>query len=479
MNNKNFFKHFLTIGIGTFMNLVIGFFTTPIITRIVDPAEYGQFSIFTIYSNMAVMILCLGLDQALVRYYYQSENIKYKKKLLYSCVWLPVMIGSIVSIVFILNSIYNVVQFEFNTTITVLLCVYTLIQIIYRFSMVIIRLNYNSKLYSRLQVLLKVIYIILALALIYALEKNFLLLLCIATVVSSFICLIVSIFAQKHIWNLFDNDYKKIKINYKELIKYSYPFIFSMGIAVLFQAVDKLSLNYFCGYSTVGVYSSAMSLVHIFSIIQTTFNTLWSPMAIEHYTRNPNDKKFYQEGNLIITIIMFFIGINLILFKDLFAVILGEKYREAAYVFPFLIFNPIMYTISETTVNGLVFMKKSKSQVIVTLGACIANIIGNFILIPLIGSKGAAISTGISYIIFFTLRTVLSNKYYYIDFKLKRFYIITFVVSLYALYNTFVPTNIFGIIGYLLCMAILTLLYRKEISKYLNVLLKKIKKEGI
>lgn len=79
MQNKGFLKHFFMIGIGTALNLLIGLLTTPIITRIVDPIEYGQLSIFTIYSNVAVMVLCLGLDQALVRYYYQSEDKKYKK----------------------------------------------------------------------------------------------------------------------------------------------------------------------------------------------------------------------------------------------------------------------------------------------------------------------------------------------------------------------------------------------------------------
>lgn len=466
MDSKNFLKHFFTIGFGTFLNLLIGLFTTPIITRMVDPTEYGQLSIFTIYSNVAVMVLGLGLDQALVRYYHQSNDIRYKKKLLYICVLLPTITGIIGSALLIFNSIYQIVPFEFNTTITVLLCVYTMIQILYRFSMAIIRLNYNSKLYSKLQVLLKIIYISLAISLIFIIQKNSLLLLCIATVVSSFVCLIVSIVSQKTIWNFFDKEYQKIKIDYKELLKYSYPFIFSMGIAVMFQAVDKLSLNYFCDYSTVGVYSSAMSLVHIFSILQTTFNTLWSPMAIEHYTKDPDDKNFYQKGNTLITIVMFFLGINLILFKDLFALFLGTKYREAAYVFPFLIFNPIMYTISETTVNGLVFKKKSNCQVIVALGACISNIIGNFILIPIIGSKGAAISTGISYIIFFTLRTILSNRYFYVDFKLKKFYFITFVVILYALYSTFIPMNIIGIVGYVVCISILIILYKQEIKEY-------------
>ena len=132
-----------------------------------------------------------------------------------------------------------------------------------------------------------------------------------------------------------------------------------MGITILFQTADKLALNAYGTYSDVGIYSSTMTLVNVFAIVQTSFNTLWAPMAVEHYSKDPNDKSLYYKGNQIITVIMFFIGLTLILFKDVFALLLGEKYREAAYILPFLIFNPIMYTISETTVNGLVCRRKS------------------------------------------------------------------------------------------------------------------------
>lgn len=479
MKKNNFLKHFTIIGMGTFFNLILGLITTPFITRMVDPIEYGQLSIFTMYSNIAVMVLCLGLDQAIVRYYYNSKKVEYKRKLLYMCIWCPVLISIILGIGIVLLSVFDIFKFEFSSFIMVMLAIYTIIQIIYRFSLLIVRLEYKSKIYSFLNILQKLLYICLAIPLLFIFNKNYLEILVCSTVISAFICLIVSIVFQFNIWNYFksrqDNE---VNIKFKELIKYAYPFIFSMGVTTLFQAIDKISLNYFCTYTEVGIYSSAMSLVHIFAVIQSTFNTLWSPMAVEHYTKNKKDKEFYVKGNKIITFVMFFLGLSLILFKDVFAVLLGEKYREAAYILPFLIFNPIMYTISETTVSGLVFMKKSKMQVLVAIGACLSNLIGNFILVPILGGKGAAISTGIAYIVFFSLRTIFSNKYYYIDFKLKRFYLLTFITSLYALYNTFVKFNMFSILGYICCIIILCILYfdsLKFLIEYIKKMLQKIR----
>lgn len=461
--SNNFLKHFVIIGTGTALNMLLGLLTTPLITRVVDPAEYGQYSIFTMYSSMAVMVLCLGLDQALVRFYYESDKTEYKRALLFRCVKLPVIVSVCLSILFVTLVSFNIIKFEFSIIVTIFLCIYTIIQLVYRFSLLLVRLAYQSKLYSSLNILHKLVYILVALPLVMWIGKEHLLMLVIATTTASFVCMIISIHTQKVVWNYFENDDSVWRISQQELLKYGYPFIISMGLTTVFQAIDKLSLNYYCTYTEVGIYSSTMTLVNIFAIIQTTFNALWAPMATEHFSNNKEDKTFYQKGNQVITVIMFFCGIMLILCKDIFAILLGEKYREAAYILPCLIFHPIMYTISETTVTGIAFMKKSKMQILNAGVACLTNIIGNTFLVPIYGCKGAAISTGMSYIVFFTMRTFVSNRYFYVDFKLPKFYLLTLFVFVYSLYNTFVCFNIWSILGFVVCLIALIVLYKRTI----------------
>lgn len=454
-----FLKNFAIIGGGTLISMIIGFLTTPIITRIVDPTEYGQFSIFTLYANIAVMILYLGLDQSLVRYFYDKETDEYRRGLLYKCVRIPIMATVVVVTITFISACLEVWEFELGKIILFLLCIYTFIQIVFRFSLLLVRLQYKTKLYSTLGIIQKVTYVVIALPLVWLGIVNNVIALVLGTMLAAMLCMVISIMAERRLWKF--NLIKKVdcEVSSKALLLYAYPYVLSMGVTTLFQAIDKISLNMYGTYADVGIYSSTMTLVNIFSIIQTSFNALWAPMAVEHYTKNRTDKTFYQKGNQVITVVMFFIGISLILCKDVFAILLGEKYRQAAYILPFLIFNPIMYTISETTVNGLVFLKKSKMQVAVALVACLTNIIGNTLLVPKYGCQGAAISTGISYIVFFTMRTVLSNRYFYVDFKLKKFYLLTFTVVLYALYNTFVHFNAWSIVGFFICLAVLVFAY--------------------
>ena len=473
---QSFLKHFTIIGGGTIINMLIGLLTEPIITRLVDPAENGKYGIFTMYSNLAVMVLCLGLDQALVRYYYEKDTDDYKRSLLSKCIMIPVICCFAVSGIVMFLSLSGIVRFKFNPLIMGILCIFTLFQLIYRFSLLLVRLEYKSKLYSLLNIIHKLMYLAAVFPLIFVFKENSVMALVISATIASFACVFTSIVTNKKLWKLSKKGEDSCETTKKELLRFGYPYILSMGLAVLFSAIDKISLDIFRTDREIGIYNSAITLINVFAIIQTTFNPLWQPMSVEHYTKDPEDKTFYQKGNQLITIVMFFIGLSLILFKDLFVYLLGAKYRDAATILPFLCFNPIMYTISETTVSGLVFKKKSMMQIVVSAGSCAANIIGNIILVPRLGCEGAAISTGLSYIVFFTLRTVLSNRYFYVDFKLGRFYTLTFAAVLYSFYNTFFKFGILTIVGYAACVALIIVLYFDSVKWGLSYLSDNIKK---
>ena len=160
------------------------------------------------------MILCMGLDQALVRYYYERKDMDYKRALLFRCIKLPVLISILVSIVIIILSACSVVKFEFNSLIMIMLCIYTAVQLIYRFSLLIVRLEYKSKVYSSLTILRKATYVFIILPLVLLIKKEYLLLLVIANIVAAGICMVGSIIVQKRIWNYFENDDQRCHISY-------------------------------------------------------------------------------------------------------------------------------------------------------------------------------------------------------------------------------------------------------------------------
>lgn len=461
MNKNSMIKHFAAIGSGTIVVLLINLLTAPLITRLVSPDEYGVQSVFTMYASLAASILYLGQDQALLRFFYGKEEDCYKRTLLYRCVKYPLLLCAVLSMIFVGIRTLDDSFIEYELWIVICLCIYTMILVLDRFASLLLRLIYKTKMFSAVSIVSRLAYLVISIVLIVTTRGHYSVILVMATVSSAALALLVSLLAGRNYWNFKNEHNHKDCISAKDILRYGAPFIVSGSIASFFSVMDKMAIKAFGTFADVGIYSSALGLASVFAIIQNTFCTLWSPMAFEHYERKPEDKSMYIKGHELITVIVFAAGLTMILCKDIFAIVLGEKYREASYLLPFLIFNPIMYTVSETTVLGLYFMKKTKAQMIPPIVACISNMAGNVILVPAIGIKGAAISTGISYIIFFTVRTFLGQKYYDMELNLKKYYFVTLFVLLYAFYNTFVKFNFFTIIGYFMCIFILIFLYRK------------------
>ncbi len=470
--SKSLFSSFMAIGSGTLINMLLGLLTTPLITRLVSPEEYGQLAIFNMYTNIALIVLCIGLDQALVRFFYEKQALSEKRGLLQFCFFIPMLISAVACLGIIGASYLFDNLFSFNQIIILFLCLNILVSIWNRFTLLLLRLTNRNTLYAVSNIVHKIVYIAIALGFLLIIDDNDLLILVLATVGSLIVSSLVAAVGAKEYWTIGQTE--KL-VDKKSVFYYGFPFILSMGITAIFQACDKLALERYCSYAEVGIYSSAMNLVNIFSIIQTAFNAVWAPKLVEIITNHPEDKSMIQKAHKYITIIMFAFGFGLILVKDVFALLLGAEYRAAAYMLPFLLFNPIMYTVSETTIGGIQYSKKSYLNIVVALIPCILNIVGNAFLVPLYGGRGAAISTGLAYICFFFMRTLISNRYYPIRYQLWKFIIVTVLAVGYALYNTFFAFSIWSVVGFIALIAALFVLYFRDIVDLCKMLVQQMK----
>lgn len=136
--------------------------------------------------------------------------------------------------------------------------------------------------------------------------------------------------------------------------------------------------------------------------------------------------------------LLIFISIILfILSKDLLIMILGPEYRSAKFLLPFFSFLPGMHALVYISSVGINFSEKTKWHVLVTGISCILNIILNIILIPIFDAKGAALATALSYVFFFFIYTIVSNKFFKIKINFLSTSIQIFLVFFYATINTF------------------------------------------
>lgn len=464
------FRKFVEFAMGSGVVLIIGFISSPIITRIILPTELGRASMFTTVTNLIIIVMTLGIDQAYVRYY-NDEKEECRGKLLRRSIKLPLLLNLILGVILIIfyKPISNAIVEEVSFSLVLLMLVHSTFSIISKFALLNIRMKQKGKLYSSLTILNKVAYLVIVLLAFTIFKDNYMTIV-IGTIIANVIMCVVAIACDRGEWFNF-KETAPINITTKELFKYGTPFIFSMAITWIFQSIDRISLRAFSGYEQIGLYTGAMTIIALLSTFQGAFSTFWTPVAYEKYTKDPNNKKFFIEMNEIVTLIMLLVSIFIIALKDVVIMFIGPEYSGAEFIFPFLVLMPIMYTISETTVIGINFSKNTKYHINVAIISAVANVIGNLMLVPKYGATGAAISTGLAYVIFFIARTYYANKFYKVKYKLGKFSICIVVIYIFAAYSSMYKFNniiLFLTIGSLL-MVLVT--YRNIIGN----IIKKIK----
>lgn len=465
------FKKFIEFAIGNGIVLILGFISSPIITRMISPEQYGKASMFTTFTSLIVLVTTMGMDQAYIRYY-NDEDDKNKGGLLGKSIGITFVLNLIVGILILLfykqTSIFVVNEQSFFLVVLILLN--TIFSSIGNFSMINVRMKQKGKTYSFLTVINKVSYL-LFIGILYLLFKDNYLTIIIATIISNIVKMIWAIYIERNDWKNI-NSFENVKTTTKELIKYGTPFIFSMAIIWVFQSIDKVALRIFSTYQEIGLYTGAMTIIGLLNNFQSTFTTFWTPVAYEKYCTNPDDKDFFVNINEIVSAAMLLLSVGLIATKDIIISLLGSDYYGAQFIFPFLVFMPIMYTISETTVLGINFKKKTKYHVYIAIFSAIFNIIGNVILVPKYGARGAAISTGLAYVVFLLTRTYYSKKFYEVKFNMRKFWICTLSVYILSAYSSIYKFNYVILFLSIFSTILIIVMYRKIIFEMISKITK-------
>jgi len=435
VKNKSVFKSFLDYFYGNFIVLLLGFVSLPLITRLMSTDEYGRTSIFQSVVSIIYIFAILGLDQGYIRFFY-SEGVN-KIKLFWQCVIPPFCIITLLSIAYFIGSDYfNMLIFErTGLDITLLVIGYCVISVFERIVFLNIRMEQKGKLYSNLNILSKVLYIAFIVLFVNVLGDDFRVVLYALTLP---LFIVTTGLLIRFLINSSKDEARKNEsvLTENELLKYSIPFVPMLLMEWLLTSMDKWSIKIFNGFSETGIYAAAMQIMVIISTIKITFVAFWSPIAMEKYENESEEecKAFFEDIFLKVQFLCMSIAFGLTIFRGIIILILGEKYREAIQIIPFLALMPVLSLLFEMTGQGVKFTKKIKYFNYASIAAIVCNLLGNTILVPMYKGVGAAIATGITYIVYFALGTYFAYKCYPVNYKLKTF---VFSLVLYIGYAAF------------------------------------------
>ncbi|MCR4892544.1 MAG: oligosaccharide flippase family protein [Lachnospiraceae bacterium] len=419
---KSAVSGFLTYFYGNFIVLLLGFVQTPLATRLMSTNEYGRTGMFETAVSCIYIFAILGMDQAFIRYYYRKDADR--QSLLRQCL-LPSLgiVSFLICIYLIFAPQVNHYLFERSgPDITALVILYTVISVFERFLFLDVRMEQNGKLYSNINITQKVLNILLIVVAFRFLGNDFRVVLYAMTLSWGSTTLFLAI--RYYLRQKRDKGRQRgtVRFSQRELMRYGFPFILILLMEWLLSSCDRVALRTWANYEELGIYSAAMKIMVLLITFKNTFLAYWSPVAMEKYENEEEEstKAFFRKAYNLIRFFCSGLAIGLILFRKVVVLLLGQSYRGADRVIPFLTLMPIYAMMFEITVQGIKFQKKNMYLNLASVLAIVSNVAGNALLVPIFGGIGAAMTTGLSYLIYFAVGSFFSERVYRVGYDYLR-----------------------------------------------------------
>lgn len=431
-------KLFVKFSYGNWFAAVISFFTTPIISLLIIPEEFGKASMFTLAVNFLLQFCLLGIDQSFMRTYYE-KNENERAKLALFCSFFTIGVFGVLTFFLLLfaNAItYFLFSIE-NNSCLYLLIICLFLSIVERFTTMIVRMKQKGNIFSIIKIISSIIGTIVTIGYAQYISPTFEAII-FSTLSGLLIAIFISVWVEKYFWSTAKLLPFISVSDIKSMLRYGLPLVPVFIISLLFQGMDRIALRCWSDFNEIGIYAAADKIVSVLAMIQSGFCLFWTPLALEKYEKNHYDYSFFEKVFKYMSILMFLVVLGLILFGKYILMIFANTYQTAMYVIPFLSLMPFFYILSDVTGMGIGFKKQTYWSLIVLLVTTGLNFIGNYILVPSIGARGAALSTGIAYLCFFSLRTWFSARLFPAKYDIKVFIIYVMILLFASLLNTFV-----------------------------------------
>ena len=188
----------------------------------------------------------------------------------------------------------------------------------------------------------------------------------------------------------------------KELLSTSLPMMIT-GISIfLIGNLPLFVLEAFVSTSVVGIYSVAVKIATIVSLVLIVVNTISAPKFSELYwnKRYKELQKVLHYSAKLIFLTALLITVIIILFRENILVVFGDEFNTGEFVLVLLVFGQLMNAMTGSVGTLLNMTGHQKILQYFAIAMVLLSLVLNYLLIPLYGIYGAAAATMIVNILF-------------------------------------------------------------------------------
>lgn len=415
---KSLSKQTLIYGTSTIIGRFLNFILVPFYTNVFPPSEYGVVAVVFAYIAFLNIVYSFGFEAGYFRFASAREVGDEKQNFTHPFIFITANSLVLSGLILVFHSSIAALIGVKDESIIIYSAFILFFDALALIPFAYLRLKNKAKVFASIKLVNISVNVALNLVLILVfklgLEAVF-----ISNLAASLVTLLL----------LLPNILKNISFTYhkqlfNELWKFSIPYLPAALASMVVQTLNIIILRYLVDVKTVGIYNANYKLGIFMMLIVSMFEYAWRPFFLNN-AKDPNAKALFAKiltlftGGASVVLIMLTFTIQDIIkiplpFKGY---IIGPGYWSGVVIVPIVLFAYMFLGIYTNLIAGVYIEKKTKYLPLITGLGAMLNIASAFLLIPIWGITGGAVSTLISYIAMAVYMYIVSQKFYPVRYE--------------------------------------------------------------
>jgi O-antigen/teichoic acid export membrane protein len=387
---KTVWGHSRVYGLGTILNRGAGLILIPVYAHVLPAEAFGLYALVVMTTDLVGIFFGVGLVNAMACLYFDYPTQTERNRIV-STAFLSfgVLVLACGALIYPLALLSNMIVFgdQNHSQLFVLAYFGMIFSLLFDLGLGYIRLRKQSWVYLGVSLAKTLLFLSLNLWFVVALNMSvegiFY-----GTLLSSLvlaIALVVAILKQVGM------GFSKTALF--QMLKIGLPLGPAAFADSLLEATDKYFLNRFFSPALVGQYALGNRIASLLNMFITApFGQIWVIRRLETM-QEPNEDVRYSNVFTYFIIVIASAGLGLALFgPEIIRLIASADYFPAVAVIPLLALSYIFIAVNMHFQIGIYHAKKTKFLMAISVSCLLMNIPMNFLLIPMMGMVGAALT---------------------------------------------------------------------------------------
>lgn len=450
--------------IGDLLTKGIGFFAIVFYAHFITQADMGVYGYIIVIIGFATAFLILGMDNAYARYFFEYKEHRQKQILtttlfVFLIFWvvfvlfLPLTFSSSLSILLLKDSSYASAIFFAILSLP--------LKLLSSMSNQALRNQFKTKQFIVFNFFTAFFSVSFAI-LILSFSSIGVAAIFIGMIIGDLLVLPFRIYAIRELF-IKEVDFSILK----NILAFGVPFLPASIAYWVFSSADRIMLESMSSLESVGIYTVAVSLGSIMSLVASAIGQAWSPHAVKAYETNKEEAKvlYARFFKVLVFVALFLVFCASMIGKELISLIFPAEYSSTFYPMIFLLIGIGFQITTQVTACGISLAKKTIYFMYITSIIAVINIVLNYILIPHFAEVGASFSTMISYLLLTIFYTIVSQRLFTIKYD-KKFIALAFLALVFIFFASFFDF-IYRLVVFLLVFLVLYY-YKNKIMEFVR-----------